>query len=61
MMRPAPGFKDAVDVLARRQVGGHHVRALGRATLIRTKEAAGRAKDLAVLAILRKTLEESAT
>jgi len=29
--------------------------------LIRTKQAAGRAKDLAVLAILRKTLEESAT
>ncbi len=42
-----------------RQIGSHRVRTLGLARLIRTKEAAGRAKDLAVLAILRRTLEES--
>jgi len=75
MTRPAPRFKDALDVLARhgvdfivvggvadvveRQIGDHRVRTLGLASLIRTKELAGRDQDLAVLAILRRTLEES--
>jgi predicted nucleotidyltransferase len=40
-------------------VGGAIVRVLGLSALIRTKEEAGREKDLAVLRILRQTLLES--
>ena len=46
---------DAVE----RQLNGHPVKILGLAALIRTKEAAGRDKDRAVLEILRRTLAES--
>ena len=46
---------DTVD----RQLGGARVRTLNLSSLIRTKEAAGRPKDLATLAILRRTLEQS--
>ncbi len=46
---------DAVTI----NVGSAIVRVLGLSTLIRTKEEAGREKDLAVLAILRQTLRES--
>ena len=46
---------DAVEV----RVGGIPVRVLGLSALIRTKEEAGRDKDLAVLGILRQTLRES--
>jgi hypothetical protein len=38
-------------------VGGFHVKVLRLPELIATKEAAGRAKDLAVLPLLRATLE----
>lgn len=40
-------------------VGSAVVRVLGLSTLIRTKEEAGREKDLAVLGILRRTLHET--
>jgi len=53
------GYDELLSDVVARQIGDHRVRTLGLATLIRTKEAAGRAKDLAVLAILRRTLEES--
>lgn len=53
------GYDQLLADVVERQIGDHRVRTLGLATLIRTKEAAGRAKDLAVLAILRRTLEES--
>ena len=55
------GYDELLADVVERQLGAHRVRTLGLATLIRTKQAAGRAKDLAVLAILRKTLEESTT
>ncbi len=53
------GYDQLLADVVERRIGGHRVRTLGLARLIRTKEAAGRAKDLAVLAILRRTLEES--
>lgn len=53
------GYDQLLSDVVERQIGDHRIRTLGLATLIRTKEAAGRAKDLAVLAILRRTLEES--
>jgi hypothetical protein len=53
------GYDQLLADVVERQIGEHRVRTLGLASLIRTKEAAGRAKDLAVLAILRRTLEES--
>ena len=40
-------------------VGSAIVRVLGLSALIRTKEEAGREKDLAVLGLLRRTLLES--
>jgi hypothetical protein len=43
------------------ELGGLRVRVLGLATLIRTKEEAGRAKDLAVLELLRRTLGGATT
>jgi predicted nucleotidyltransferase len=46
---------DAVTI----SVGGTMVRVLGLPALIRTKEEAGRDRDLAVLGILRRTLLES--
>jgi len=39
-------------------IGGHAVRVLDLPALIRTKEAAGRDKDKAVLPVLRRTLAE---
>jgi hypothetical protein len=54
------GYEQLLEDVVERPIGDHQVRTLGLASLIRTKEASGRAKDLAVLAILRRTLEESA-
>jgi hypothetical protein len=42
-----------------RKLGGYTIQVLSLEALIRTKEAAGRDKDRAVLAILRRTLAES--
>jgi len=53
------GYDQLLAGVVERQISGHRVRTLGLPSLIRTKEAAGREKDLAVLAILRRTLEES--
>jgi hypothetical protein len=53
------GYDQLLSDVVERHIGKNRVRTLGLATLIRTKEAAGRAKDLAVLAILRRTFEES--
>jgi hypothetical protein len=53
------GYDQLLEDVVERKIGDHRVRTLGLASLIRTKEAAGREKDLAVLAILRRTLEES--
>ena len=53
------GYDQLLADVVERKIGDHRVRTLGLASLIRTKEAAGREKDLAVLAILRRTLEES--
>lgn len=53
------GYDQLISDVVELQIGNYRVRTLGLAALIRTKEAAGRAKDLAVLAVLRRTLEES--
>ena len=53
------GYDQLLADVVERKIGDHRVRTLGLASLIRSKEAAGRDKDLAVLAILRRTLEES--
>lgn len=45
--------------MVERQIGGYRVATLGLAALIQTKQAAGRSKDLAVLPLLRRTLDES--
>ena len=52
------GYLDLLGRTAEMQVGSMKVRVLNLETLIRTKEEAGREKDLAVLTILRRTLEE---
>jgi hypothetical protein len=51
-------YEDLLPETVERTVGGHAIRVLGLAALIRTKEQAGRDKDRAVLAILRRTLRE---
>lgn len=53
------GYGELLADSVERTLGGHMVRVLGLARLIRTKEQAGRDKDRAVLPILRRTLEES--
>jgi len=53
------GYEQLLADVVERQIGGHLVRTLGLASLIRSKEAANREKDRAVLAILRRTLAES--
>jgi hypothetical protein len=53
------GYEQLLADTVKRRIGEHTVRTLNLASLIRTKEAAGREKDLAVLAILRRTLSES--
>jgi hypothetical protein len=53
------GYDQLLADVVERAIGEHRVMTLGLASLIRTKEAAGREKDRAVLAILRRTLEES--
>jgi hypothetical protein len=56
---PGDGYEQLLPDVVERRIGGFAVRTLGLARLIRTKEATGRDKDLAVLAILRRTLDES--
>ena len=53
------GYAELLADSAPRPLGDMSVRVLGLAALIRTKAAAGRPKDHAVLAILRRTLEEA--
>jgi hypothetical protein len=48
-------FPDTIE----RSIGDHAIRVLNLPALIRTKTAAARPKDHAVLAILRRTLDES--
>ena len=52
-------YQDLVDDSVTLSIGEISVRVLGLEALIRSKVEAGRDKDLAVLAILRRTLEES--
>jgi hypothetical protein len=53
------GYEELLGASVALPFGGASIRVLGLRALIRTKEAAGRPKDHAVLAILRRTLEES--
>jgi len=53
------GYEDLVTHAAPMSVGDVRVLVLDLKTLIETKEAVGRDKDKAVLAILRRTLEET--
>lgn len=53
------GYQELVNESVTRPLGGLSIRVLGLAALIRTKAQAGRDKDRAVLAILRRTLDES--
>ena len=53
------GYDELVADAVVRSIGELAVHVLGLAALIRTKEQAGRDKDRAVLAILRRTLAES--
>lgn len=55
----ASDYQSLVGESAPRPLGVHQVRVLGLPALIRSKVEAGRDKDRAVLAILRRTLEES--
>ena len=52
-------YQDLIADSSMRQLGEITVRVLGLEALIREKAEAGRDKDLAVLPILRRTLEES--
>jgi hypothetical protein len=52
-------YQDLIADSSMRQLGEITVRVLGLEALIRAKAEAGRGKDLAVLPILRRTLEES--
>jgi hypothetical protein len=51
------GYEEIIDQAREVQVGDCRVRVLALAQLIATKEAAGRAKDLAALPVLKATLE----
>jgi hypothetical protein len=53
------GYHDLIGDSVARPLGGLSLRVLGLEALIRSKVEAGRDKDRAVLAILRRTLEES--
>jgi predicted nucleotidyltransferase len=54
------GYEDLVSRTTEMEIGGRaRVRVLDLATLIEMKERAGRPKDLAVLPLLRATLDES--
>jgi hypothetical protein len=53
------GYDDLVSETGLRSIGDQAIRVLNLIALIRTKAAAARPKDLAVLAILRRTLDES--
>ena len=50
-------YGDLLEASAERQVGDLRVRVLGLEKLIEVKELAGRDKDLAMLPVLRRTLE----
>lgn len=51
------GYEQIIDETEEMTVAGVKVKVLKLAQLIRTKEAAGRAKDLAVLPVLKASLE----
>ncbi|HWO19991.1 MAG TPA: hypothetical protein VNO30_14490 [Kofleriaceae bacterium] len=51
-------YEDLLPETVERTLGTHRFRVLDLAALIRTKEQAGRDKDRAVLAVLRRTLQE---
>ncbi len=50
------GYEEVIGAAVEMEVAGHRVKVLALADLIATKEAAGRAKDLAVLPLLRAVL-----
>jgi len=52
------GYEDLLPETVERVLGAYSFRVLDLGALIRTKEQAGRDKDRAVLAILRRTLQE---
>ncbi|MCC7541124.1 MAG: hypothetical protein IT379_33205 [Deltaproteobacteria bacterium] len=56
----ATRYEDVADDVIRLEVGGLSIEVLGLARLIVAKERAGRPKDLAVLPLLRATLDEAA-
>lgn len=51
-------YEDLLPETVERTLGAHRIRVLDLAAVIRTKEQVGRDKDRAVLAILRRTLQE---
>jgi hypothetical protein len=53
------GYAELLPEAVSRTAGGLDLQVLGLEALIRIKEALGREKDRAVLAVLRRTLEES--
>ena len=55
------GYQELIGESVTRPLGAFAVQVLGLAALIRSKEEAGREKDRAVLAILRRTLDEGGT
>ncbi|HUG70266.1 MAG TPA: hypothetical protein VMM76_21125 [Pirellulaceae bacterium] len=57
IMSEIGGYDDILDNADEMEVAGHQVRVLALADLIRTKRAAGRPKDLAVIPTLEATLE----
>lgn len=57
IMSAIGGYDDIVANADDMDVAGHTVKVLGLADLIRTKKAAGRPKDLAVIPTLEATLE----
>jgi hypothetical protein len=57
VMSEIGGYDDIVGRAAEMEVAGQLVKVLSLADLIRTKRAAGRLKDLAVLPLLEATLE----
>jgi hypothetical protein len=51
------GYEQIIGQVEEVTIGGHSVKVLSLEQLIATKQAAGRAKDLAVLPLIRATLE----
>ena len=57
IMSAIGGYESIIDRTIEMDVGGYNVRVLSLEDLIRTKRAAGRMKDLAVLPMLEATLQ----